>query len=44
MPRVETNIEEDPESTRVAFNRFLQMIVSALSQHREKEELSIMNQ
>ncbi|KAK7087143.1 intraflagellar transport protein 22 homolog isoform X2 [Littorina saxatilis] len=44
MQKIETNIEDDPESVRIAFNRFLTMIVSALSKHREKEELNIMNQ
>ncbi|XP_076434795.1 uncharacterized protein LOC143274759 isoform X2 [Babylonia areolata] len=44
MPRVSTNIEEDPDSVRNGFNKFLEMIVAAISRHREKEELSIMNQ
>ncbi|XP_033747818.1 intraflagellar transport protein 22 homolog [Pecten maximus] len=40
---VPTNIEDDGDDVRNHFNNYLSRIISALSDNREKEELSIMN-
>ncbi|XP_071181490.1 intraflagellar transport protein 22 homolog [Mytilus edulis] len=41
---VQTNIEEDGESVRDSFNKFLSGLQGIMSTNREQEELSIMNQ
>ncbi|KAK6192530.1 hypothetical protein SNE40_003980 [Patella caerulea] len=41
---VQTNLEEDGEAVRDALNKFLATLVAALSDKREEEELSIINQ
>lgn len=41
---VQTNIEEDGESVRDSFNKFLSGLQGVMSTNREQEELSIMNQ
>ncbi|XP_050410360.2 intraflagellar transport protein 22 homolog isoform X4 [Patella vulgata] len=41
---VQTNLDEDGEAVRDAFNKFLATLVTALSDKREEEELSIINQ
>ncbi|KAK3595743.1 hypothetical protein CHS0354_025372 [Potamilus streckersoni] len=44
IPCVRTNIEEDGESVREEFNNFLSKLSLELSDKRDQEELSIMNQ
>ncbi|BFZ18760.1 hypothetical protein BsWGS_21799 [Bradybaena similaris] len=41
---VHTNLEEDADSVRRDFHRFLASLIKAMSSSREQEELNIMNQ
>ncbi|ESO97347.1 hypothetical protein LOTGIDRAFT_231543 [Lottia gigantea] len=41
---VQTNLEEDADSVRQSFNKYLSTLLTALSDKREQEELSIINQ
>ncbi|XP_064620707.1 intraflagellar transport protein 22 homolog [Lineus longissimus] len=44
IPVVQSNLEEDPEGLHLEFRNFLSTLLSAMSDKREQEELSIMNQ
>lgn len=41
LPLSHSNLEEEPEDVRQAFRRYLENIVRALSESREREEMSI---
>ncbi|KAJ8311779.1 hypothetical protein KUTeg_009851 [Tegillarca granosa] len=43
IPCIQTNIEEDGDSVRNQFSDYLSGIMSALTDNKEQEELSIMN-
>jgi len=43
IPVVHTNLEEDQDSVRSEFNRFLATLIRAMSSNREQEEQMIMN-
>ncbi|CAG5120585.1 unnamed protein product [Candidula unifasciata] len=44
IPSVNTNLEDDADSVRRDFYRFLSSLIKAMSSSREQEELNIMNQ
>jgi len=41
LPLIHSNLEDEPEEVRRAFNRYLGSIVTTLSESREREEMSI---
>ncbi|XP_028513044.1 intraflagellar transport protein 22 homolog isoform X3 [Exaiptasia diaphana] len=43
VPCVHTNLDEDPDSVREEFKNFLGQVLSNLTDKRDQEELSIMN-
>lgn len=44
MTNIKSNLEEDPESVRNEFNKFVMVIANAMSEKNEQEELNIMKQ
>ncbi|KAK3084228.1 hypothetical protein FSP39_010300 [Pinctada imbricata] len=44
MSVIQTNIEDDPDSVRAEFMNYLTQLMGTMSDKREQEELSIMNQ
>ncbi|KAG7229234.1 hypothetical protein INR49_012891 [Caranx melampygus] len=41
LPLIHSNLEEEPEDVRRAFNRYLGTVVNTMSESREREEMSI---
>lgn len=41
LPLIHSNLEEEPEDVRQAFCRYLGNVVNAMSESREREEMSI---
>lgn len=41
VPLIHSNLEEEPEDVRRAFNRYLGNVVNTVAERREREEMSI---
>lgn len=44
MANIKCNIEEDGDTVKHEFNRFIESVANAMSEKNEQEELSIMKQ
>lgn len=41
LPLIHSNLDEEPEEVKLAFRRYLGNVVNAMSESREREEMSI---